>query len=311
MSAAEALPPGISRESVHDELAASTVKHIAANGDLFEPLPFDPRTYKSQQLEVVQLPPSPTNRDEIESLANMAAQPLFAAIKSALKKQTEPRDNALAALRQGEHVFPVTTHSTLVDVAIWSAAWSDFLEGADPDHWQEHNGLVISRGITTIGVFDMSASEILQKGGHVFMSFPRTETISNLELPESIIASNNSRMRQRVHGWIGQRAVSRTLLGRNLNMAWSGKTDVIDYDDDHTPEQITLGGVNKRTIDIVRRGWVLPVALWADDERQEVVLGDLTKVETVLAAQRVQRWQGDALAAILGMPADAVQIEKT
>jgi hypothetical protein len=299
----------IDREHVHNELAASTIKHIAANEHLFTPLPYAPDDYPSQRLEVVQLAPTPASRTEIDDLATFAAPDIYNTMKAALSEQPELRERALDVLRQGENVFPVTNHVALADIAIWSAAWSDYLEGDDPDNWQDHNAMVISRGVTTIGVFDMAASEILQKGGHVFMSFPRTSTIASLDIPDGLVSANNARMRSGVHRWLEQRATSPTIRGRSLNMAWSGKTDVIDYADDHQPERITLGGVNKRTVDILSRGWVLPVTVWVDNEHQEVRLGELTRVETTRIAERVQRWQGDTLADILDISQDAVHIE--
>ncbi|HTE57591.1 MAG TPA: hypothetical protein VK694_02520 [Verrucomicrobiae bacterium] len=299
------------RASVHDDLASTTLKHIMANPDLFEPLPYDPEKHRSQQLETVELSPTLATYDEIEAIATGAAPELFLAARTALREQTDIRDAVLEKLRQGEHVSAVTTHGTLADVAIWSAALAEYLEEEDSEAWKDHNGLVISRGITTIGIVGMgiAGSELLQKGNRVFMSLQRTNTIAQLGLPDSLVSTNNARMRQRVHRWIDQPAASRTLTGRNLNMAWSGKTDAIEYGDDHQPEHVTLGSVNQRTVDIVRRGWVLPAVLWADAERQKAVLGAPTKVETKLGAQRVQRWQADTLATILEISADAVDVE--
>lgn len=303
------------REYIHDEMAVTTLKHITASDGLFEPLPYAPHVYPSQQLETVRLQPTPTCRGDIEFLAAMAGPLLFPAIQEALAQQTDIRDHALKLLRQGEHVFPVTNHAQLADIAIWSGAWSAYLEEAEPTHWQDHNGLVIARGVTTIGVHDprtekpAAASELIREGGHVFMSFPRTQTTDSLDLPVDIVSENNGHMRWQVHRWLDQRSEpSSALAGRNLNMAWSGRTDTIDYGGNHQPKHFTLGSVNSRTVSILSRGWVLPIVLWADDERQQAVLGDITRVEPVQVANRVQRWQGDTLASILGIKPDAVAI---
>lgn len=295
------------RESIHNALAETTLKHIDASDGLFNQNPFNPAANPSQLLETVHLQPVPVRREEVSELANIASPNLFALIKSGLGKQRAFTSAARTLLAEGNHIFPVTNHGNIADVAIWYAAFSDHLE---QDHWQDQDGIVISRGVTTIGAFGMAASEVVEKAGHVFMSFPRTETIETLGFDKELINTNNKNMRKEIHNWLGEdlrHKILRNRIGRVLNMAWSGKTDRITYGSNHNLETITMGGVSGGTIDIVKRGLVLPMVLW-DGPEPIFELGELTKVVSHADTKRIQRWQGDTLATALGIPKDNVRL---
>jgi len=299
----------LNRQEIHDSLANTTMKHVAASGGLFTSINFDPAAHPSQLLETTHLPPVPVSEGETASLASAARHDMFNCAREALADQASFTSAARMLLdHHGVNIFPVTNHSTIEDIAVWSAAW---LEHLDPTTWQEQNGLIISRGVTTIGAFGMAASEVVEKAGHVFMSFPRTNTIEQLEFDSSLIDTNNRNMRREVHAWLGEdllHKIRRNKLGKTLNMAWSGKTDAIQYGDNHSPEQIRLGKIGNGTIDIVKKGLVLPVVMW-DGEEPFVEIGELTRVERPEDALRVQNWQRHTLAKVLGLDVEAVCIE--
>jgi hypothetical protein len=302
------------RLNIHNALAETTIKHIDRSGGLFSPMPFDPARSPSQMLESVHLEPAPASFDDtdgvfgIRTLATVAGPNLYPAVQDTMRRHRAFMSAARLLLDQHTHIFPVTNHGNIADVAIWSAGWSESLE---PEHWQEQNGLVISRGVTTIQAFDMAASEVVRKIGHAFMSFPRTETIERLGFDDSLVDTNNRNMRSEVNRWLGEDLIHRfrkNILGKSLHIAWSGKTDVVNYGDDHRPKRIVMGKVSRGTIDIVRRGLVLPVAIWDADE-PVVELGELTKVETEADVHRVQQWQSGTLARALGLKQEAVTFD--
>ncbi len=297
------------RRSIHDALAETTLKHISASDGLFSSLDFDPAAHPSQILETTHLAPVPVAEGEPASLAATARHDLFHHTRDVLARQAGFTSAARVLLdHHGVNIFPVTNHGTIEDIAIWSAAW---LEHLDQDTWQDQNGLVISRGVTTIGAFGMAASEVVEKGGHVFMSFPRTETIERLGFDASLIDTNNRTMRREVHAWLGEDLLHKVLrhkLGKTLNIAWSGKTDAVQYGDDHKPDRVSMGKVGNGTLDIVKRGLVLPIVMW-DGGEPFVEIGELTKVETAKDARKVQEWQRGTLAKALGLSIDAVEVE--
>lgn len=300
------------RKGIHDALAETTLKHIDASGGLFSPLEFDPAAHPSQMLEATHLEPAPVAEGEVASLASTARRDLFLRTREELARQSALTKTARFLLdSKGVNIFPVSNHGTIEDIAIWTAAWSEHL---DEDTWQQQNGLVISRGVTTIGAFGMAASEVVEKGGHVFLSFPRTQTIDGLDIDKQLIDTNNRNMRREVHAWLGEDLLHRVLrhkLGKSLNIAWSGKTDKVEYGDDRQPARITMGKVGKGTIDIVKRGLVLPIVMWDGKDGREpfVEIGGLTEVENLDDARRVQHWQSKTLAKALGISAEDVQVE--
>jgi hypothetical protein len=298
---------------IHDALAETTLKHIMRSEGLFSAMPFDPAASPSQMLEAVHLPPAPASFDDTEgvlgirTLASVAGPNLYPLVQDTLREQRAFMSAARLMLDQHTNIFPVTNHGNIADVAIWSAGWAEALEA---EQWQDQNGLVISRGVTTINAFDMAASEVVQKIGHVFMSFPRTETIARLGFDDSLVDTNNRAMRSEVSTWLQEALVHkfrRNALGKILHIAWSGKTDVVEYGDDQQPERIVMGPVSKGTLDIVKRGFVLPVTIWDGDE-PILELGELTKVETAEDIARVQAWQCSTLAKRLSLPREAVSV---
>ncbi len=296
------------RESIHGALAETTLKHIAGSDGLFSELDLDLVKNPSQRLEITHLHPQPTDRTEVATLADIASKNLSPFIRESLQKQLTAISAIRQLLRQGVNVFPVTTHQKIQDVAIWGANLSDCLE---EEHWQDQMGHVISRGVTTIGAFGMAASEVLQKDGHVFMSFPRTPTIEDLGFDEKLVKTNNKNMRKEIHTWLGQdliHKVKRNRLGRALNIAWSGKTDKIEYGDNHQPTSIMLGRVGLGTLDIVKRGVVLPIVLWDGDD-PVFEMGEITEVESLDDVVGLQKWQAETLADRLGLPHSAVTVE--
>lgn len=302
------------RQNVHDALAETTMKHIAQAPGLFTPLGFDPAASPSQMLETVHLRPAPASFEDtkdvfgIRTIATVAAPNLYPLVQETFSRQRAFISAARVILDNHTHIFPVTNHGNIADVAIWSAGWAEALEG---DHWQDQNGLIISRGVTTIEAFDMAASEVVQKIGHVFMSFPRTETIDKLNMDKSLVDTNNFQMRAEVARWLREarrHRILNTVIGKSLHSAWSGKTDSVSYGDDHRLKSITMGAVSAGTIDIVKNGLVLPVAIW-DGENPVLEIGELTKVENRSDVKRVQQWQSDTLASALGLRRDAVTVQ--
>lgn len=302
------------RQEIHKALAETTLKHIAQAPDLFEPMGFDPAASPSQRLEVVHLDSAPATFEDTEgafgirTLASVAAPNLYPHVQETFRKQRAFMSAARMLLDRHINIFPVTNHGNIADVAIWSAGWAEAL---DADHWQDQNGLIISRGVTTIKAFDMAASEVVQKIGHVFMSFPRTDTIQQLDIDDSLVDTNNRRMRSAVSEWLGEDLVHRfrrNILGKSLHSAWSGKTDVTKFGDNHQPETISMGKISNGTLDIIKRGLVLPIAIW-DGENPVLELGELTRVRNANDALKVQKWQANTLEHALGMSPGSVTVE--
>lgn len=297
------------RGAIHDALAQTTLKHIEGSDGLFEAIPFDPARNPSQMLEATHLEPMPTNRSEVAALSDIASQFMSPFIRESLADQPTTVSAIRRFLQEGTHIFPVTNHQKIHDVAIWGANVSDMLE---EEHWQEQNGHIISRGVTTIGAFGMAASEVLQKDGHVFMSFPRTPTIEQLGFDDLLIRTNNKHMRNEVHAWLGEdfrHRIFRNRIGKVLNIALSGKTDLVTYGDNHRPERVVLGKVADGTLDIIKRGLVLPIVLW-EGEHPVFKMGEFTTVTNQTDVLRVQQWQRETLAKALGIAMDAVVIER-
>lgn len=300
------------RQEIHDLLSQTTEKHINSSNGLLQPIEFDDMAHPSHKLEITHLPPSPVLEGEVQFFAESAREELYHSTRQELSRQSALTKTVRYFLdKEGVNIFPVTNHGTIEDIAIWSAAWSEHL---DESTWQEQNGMIISRGVTTLGAFGMAASEVVQKAGHVFLSFPRTKTIDDLNIDNGLIEANNRSMRKQVHTWLGEDLLHKVLrhkLGKTLNVAWSGKTDKVQYGDDHQPESITMGKVGKGTLDIVKRGLVLPIVMWSGKDGRDpyVEIGGLTKVENETDAREVQRWQAESLAKAIDVPVDKIEIE--
>jgi hypothetical protein len=299
------------RESVHNELADTTLKHIDNSGGLFSRLDFEPTANPSQILETVHLASTPSTPDEIDMLANIAGPTLYPEVRAQLAR----RQSLLRALRQqmNDHVsiFPVSNHGKMIDIAVWSAG---LVQELGLDNWRSRNALVISRGVTTIKAFGtIAASEVVQKIGHVFLSFPRTDTIENTTIDEELIDDNNARMRDAVDDWLGRhliQKIGRHSSGHALNIAISGKTDKVTYGDDHRIDSMTLGKVSHGTVKMLRGGLVLPLTLWDDAADPIVEVGELRPVKSQDDILDIQGWQADTLASRLGVDRDSIEIER-
>lgn len=296
------------RKEIHGALAETTIKHIDRSGGLFSSIDFDPAASPSQMLEVTHLTPVPTKFEEVHGLADVASPTLSPYVRETLQKHRAFMSAARLLLADGVHIFPVTNHGNIADVAEWSAGWA---ENLDYEHWQDQNALIISRGVTTIQAFGMAASEVVEKIGHVFLSFPRTETINNLNIDSHLIDTNNKKMRAEVADWLGEKLLHRirgNVLGKTLHMAWSGKTDKVQLDENNKPKAMELGKVSEGTLDIVQHGLVLPIAVW-DSDTPVLELGELTKIKNAADVRQVQEWQRQTLAKALGLNDESVTIE--
>lgn len=305
------------REAIHNALGATTEKHITRAPDLFKPSGFNPAANPSHLLETVHLNPVPTKCERVNTLALAAGPSFYPPIQETFSKQRAFMSAARLILGRGEHIFVVTgPHGNIADVAEFSAGWSEHL---DQEDWQEQNGLIISRGVTTIEAFGTAASQVVQEIGHVFMSFPRTNTIEELVIDDdvlslnqfdSLINTNNKNMRKEARSWLGvdiAHKIGRHVIGKSLHQAWEGKTAVVKYGDNHQPEQIELQKVHPGIIDILKYGHVLPVTIW-DGDNPVVELGELSTVKTEADIQRIQEWQRKTLADRLGLFDEAVTI---
>lgn len=315
------------RLAIHNALAETTLKHIADSEGLFSALPFDPAASPSQMLEVVHLDSVPASFEDVDgtfginTMATVAGPNLYPCMQETYRKH--PALSSMAhyfMTKYRVHIFPVTPHEKMQDVAIHAAAWGGAMQ--DDPRWQDTNGTAISRGVTTLEAFGLAASEVMEKAGHAFLSFPRSKTIENLKQKfrevqlvdaepidiDLLIDTNNRRMRGEVRDWLGHRL---SLHGRGVtyHQAWSGRTDTVLRDEESGKiTNIELGRVSPGTLDIVKRGLVLPIALWdGDDPLFEI--GELTKVEDEKDIIHVQNWQRERIARYLGLKIDNVTIE--
>ncbi len=318
------------RQDIHGALAETTIKHINQSGGLFEPLPFDPAANPSQMLEVVHLKSAPTTIEEVSFLADSAASVLSPFVRETLRNHRSFMSAVRYFMKDGVNIFPVTgPHKNIRDVAIWAEGW---YENLDNEQAQEQNGLGISRGVTTIGAFGMAASEVVQKIGHVFMSFPRTKTMQQLVEKykaeavqkyqesgekiepvdiEGLITTNNKNLRTEAKHWLGSdlvHKIGRHSLGKSLHLALEGTTPEISYGDDGKPDRIQLGHVADGTIDMIKNGLVLPVTLWDDDNYPIVEIGELTRVKTQADIRRIQQFQRETLIKKLGLTEETVTL---
>ena len=315
------------RSDIHSALAETTIKHISGSDGLFAAIPFDVAANPSQRIEVTHLTPAPTTFEEIDILSSVASARLYPAIKEALSKQKAFVSMAEQRRREGKHLFNVTTHQQMIDIALYDAAWATATEH---DKWERDSGLIISRGVTTVQAFGMAASEVTQKIGHTFLSFPRTRTImdltekfkqeqltrgsSNAVDIDHLINSNNHRMRGEIKEWleISPQSIARRLgrhaMGRYLNVAYTGSTDKVILGDDHKPESIILGKVSSGIADILKHGLVVPIVLWDRDD-PIVEIGEATEVTDKKGLDKIQEWQRKTLAQKLGLRDEAVTVE--
>ena len=302
------------RQHIHNVLSDTTLKHIGAAGELLDRMPFDIAANPSQRLEVVHLEPAPTSKEEASDLAKTACKLMGSSdfsefIGDELHKQRAFLGAAKAILNKGKNINPVTNHAMMADVAIFAEEWGQHL---DSEHWQEQNGLIISRGVTTISALGMAASELMQKAGHVFMSFPRTSTIEKLGIDSALISTNNKRMREEADKWLNQTLLLRFrhVIGKSMNVALSGKTDVIDYGEDHKPKKIVMSRAGEGTTKLFKKGYVLPVVVWDGKGNTDHILelGELTPVKNDDDILGVQLWQAETLAYRLGLPKDKVRV---
>ncbi len=323
------------QRGIHNSLATTTLKHVASNGSLFGELDFDPVANPSQDLRNVHLPAVPTTPKEADDLATIANPRLYPYMRDVLKTQglmigelRKMRDEAGSR----DHVGIVSTHQTMPDIAIVEVAFSVAEHELYDTNWPtiiNNNGLIISRGVGTLQAFGLAASEVAQKAGDVFMSFPRTETIEELKLQEEldlpegltlqdIIDDNNLRMRKELQEWspYGPPSVRDILTAygqlpskKRTYIAWSGSTDKTEGDP-FNPERVVLERAHGAIISHLKHGSTLPTVVWDRGEEREPIFitGELTTIRKDEDIERVQEWQRHTLARALGIDDSHVSI---
>ena len=125
------------RKDIHDALAETTLKHISGSDGLFTAVPFDVAANPSQRVEHTRLSPAPTTFEEIDILSSVASPRLYPAIKEALDKQKSFVSIAEQRRKEGKHLFSLTTHQQMVDIALYDAAW---VGATKHDKWEKDNG---------------------------------------------------------------------------------------------------------------------------------------------------------------------------
>ncbi len=318
------------QRAIYDELASTTTAHIDRNAGLFEKLDFDPVRNPSQDLRTVHMPAVPTTPEELDALATAADERLYPYIKDAFIRQ-ETLMGLLRRKRSEMHIFPVTTHQKMPDVAVEQAAATYAEHELFETPWHEiisTNGLIISRGVSTLQAFSMAASEVVQKEGNTFLSFPRTDTmrkvIDKIHLPgdikfDNLVDDNNKRMRREVLDWLPagfghlpDMMTIHPLPKKRLFMAWEGTTAEVTGDDRYNPERVELEQASYAIISVLKHGAVLPSVIWDRGPEKEPIFitGDLMPVKHESHVDRVQEWQRSRLARALGLPDENVTIKK-
>ena len=308
------------RLEIHDALAETTLKHINGNRDLFSPLEFNPAAYVSQRLEEVHLPPAPVGENEADGLARIAAPELYPFMVDELdQSEGEVLRSMRLYLENGENVHVVIApHLQIDDLPEFSVALGRHM---GPKHWQKQNGEIISRGVTTIGAFGMAASEVVEKAGHVFLSFPRTDSIEKVKQTlkqkgidldiDLLIETNNRRMRKEIMAWKKKhiiREIGQKALGKSLQLAWEGSTPHITYENGDITS-ITVNGIHRGTYRLIKGDRVLPVVLWSDPENPRLKLGPISRIHDERSVADIHKWQCHTLARELGLPANQVRIQ--
>lgn len=322
------------QRSIHNALAESTIGHIGKNQGLFEKLEFDSVANPSQDLRNVFLPSVTTSPEEVDDLAKLASPRLY----PFLKEEFLVQGALMSILRKKRsentakgHVFPVNTHQLMPDIALVEVATSIVEHELFDTPWHDivnSNGLIISRGVTTLQAFGLAASEVVQKVSSVFLSFPRTETmrkiINETKLPgnisfDDIVDYNNNRMKSELMTWLPAGYANLTEImtihpeaRKRTFVAWSGTTDNVIGEDPYNPEQISIEQANYGILEPLKHGVILPMVTWdrGPDRDPILITGEIRNVRNKTDVDEVQEWQRLRLAKALGLDDDKVTIRK-
>lgn len=317
---------------IHEALAETTTKFLG-DDSVLNALEHDPLNHPSQSLDIVQLSAIPTDPKTAEELITLASPRLF----PYLKDQFLERENHTRQLHKinnrytaSGNVVHLNIHQTIEDIiALMVARSLATYELVEDISWHgivRNNFTMISRGIATLSAFGYAAPEAVRQGGEVFLSFPRSDTITKLAkeivLPEGvtmdkIIDDNNERVRQAIDDFMpGVRDIEATPLPhpvqkRNGYIATSGSTDLVEGDPER-PDHISLLAASPALVKTLGGASVAPTVTWDRGKDKEPILitGELTTLKKVSDLQRVQEWHRSTLARALGIPDDAVTIRQ-
>lgn len=316
---------------IYEALASSTINHLEAEGSFFERLAFDPVTNQSQNLSTIYLPAVPTTVEQAEDLITKASPRLYPYLKERFTLQ-EDYISELSKKRSNYlyrgNVIHLNTHQSIEDVIALLAARSVVEHEARQIPWREivgNNFTILSRGVSTLGAFGFPAPEAVTLGGHVYLSFPRTETIlklaQTLDLPgnitiEEIIEENNSRLREHLSDFmpgltdIDTDTLPHPIAKRVGYIATSGTTDKVEGDK-YSPEEITLQEASPALAKSVAGATIAPVVTWdrGEDKEPLLITGEFTTIRKYIDLQRVQEWHRKTLAKNLGIKDDKVTIK--
>lgn len=252
---------------IDQELRTLATPHIQKLGGVLVALEHNPEKYPEQSFKVRDLEGDPAPSAMVESIAT-AVDERFPVL---LEKLDELENGYSHISQMGEllksdtNIVLATNHSDLVDVALVLAAYYCSLRNRDYENF--NTGIMISKMIAHLGYRiggrePAPAAEVLQiLCNDIFLSFPRTRSISN-----SRIAGYTSGVEFYNRGLRRQMA-NKQRAGRNLwAIALSGTTDKPAVDD---PDTLVMGGVGDGTAKILSapHTLVMPVGIWLRDEQ--------------------------------------------
>ena len=318
---------------IYDALASAATPHVSKNQGLFSKIDFEPVANPSQDLRTVSLKAVPTSPDEADELATIANPRLYPYLRDNLERQgaligflkKRRYDSGMQA-----HTFPINIHQTMPDIALYMTAVSVAEHRILETPWHEivsTNGLILSRGVSSLGAFGMAASEVVQKGSTTFLSFPRTRTtrklMESIELPgeidfDKLVDNNNERMRAELMDWLPagfanfEDAITNPIhpvSRKRVFVAWSGSTDNVEGDP-FNPDAVTIEPAHHGILVPLKYGSVLPTVTWdrGDDKEPIFITGEMTRVKSKNDIGRVQEWQRNTLAKALGLPNENVSV---
>ncbi|MBA3758234.1 hypothetical protein H0X10_01210 [Candidatus Saccharibacteria bacterium] len=282
--------------AVLEEYGELAGRHIMLSNGRMELLDANPRLYPAQQLDCYWVGGDPQPADAVAYVVEQADH-RFPAYLESLKS---PEHQAMLEqygniLQRGDNIILVTNHGDTIDVVIGLAGPHCML---DQQGYDFKTGVIISKMISRVGYIlekgspSIPAVDALKVGcSDIFLSFPRTDSMNRSKLFDfvtDLIDTHNRNIRDLIS------SRQRSSTGYLLGVAGSGSTDKQNPDD---PSTYIMGAISEGTIKMMQAPstFVLPMAVWLDDEQPVFRFCDLRTVSNAHEAHGVMEVIADTL----------------
>lgn len=264
---------------VHDVFERLVQKHEGGSADL-KLLPYDPKVYPFQRLDVIGVRGKRVDIDTIRSLARSAYKH-FDDVEAQFAGRPDLLNHMADVLLAGHDILNLYDHSTMINGAVVGAAARCALIGfaANELHvnlTQVREDMILSKLTTRLAAFgSIPIPEVTCNIWDTYFSIPPSRTIRGSAISEATRQSVNQAMLDAYTA--PQEEPSSNLTGAIHTLHGSGSTDVEQKSGliGHRHRTVHMGPLSSGTARLMDRSMILPIGATLGEREPIITIGHL------------------------------------